>query len=69
MTRQTIAQEVRRNTPYTLKGYCDLRGLSYTSLVTGYVSCEAARVLAADGLNPQMRRKPIKSRKKSASKQ
>lgn len=49
--KQTVAAAVRAKTLYTLKAYCELKGLSYPSLVKGYVSQSAARQLKRDGID------------------
>jgi hypothetical protein len=45
-----IGADVRRQTGYLLKSYCDKTGLSYGSLKKGYVSNRAAKQLREDGI-------------------
>lgn len=47
----SVSRAVKEKTYYDLKAYCKLRGLSYRSLVNGYVSKASARVLKKDGID------------------
>ncbi|QMS59955.1 hypothetical protein [Campylobacter fetus] len=45
-----IAKSVKQKTKYDLKDYCQMRGLSLSSLYKGYVSKRAKKVLEKDGI-------------------
>ena len=46
----SIAKSVKQKTKYDLKDYCQIRGLSLSSLYKGYVSKRAKKVLEKDGI-------------------
>ncbi|EJP76165.1 MULTISPECIES: hypothetical protein [Campylobacter] len=50
MKRDTIAKIVKKATKYDLKDYCEMKGLSLTSLYKGYVSKKAQKVFKKDGI-------------------
>ncbi|OCS23753.1 hypothetical protein CFVB10_10055, partial [Campylobacter fetus subsp. venerealis cfvB10] len=45
-----IAKSVKQKTKYDLKDYCQMRGLSLSSLYKGYISKKAAKILKKDGI-------------------
>lgn len=45
---------IEKQLGYTLKKYCELRGLSYTSLTRGFVSEHAASILHEDGIEVEV---------------
>lgn len=45
-----VSKLVREKMGMTLKGYCEQRGISYSSLRVGFISKSAAEKLMADGL-------------------
>nr|WP_314542598.1 hypothetical protein [uncultured Campylobacter sp.] len=45
-----ITKEVKRKLKYDLKDYCEMRGLSLSSLYKGYVSQKARKILEKDGI-------------------
>lgn len=47
---QTISRLVKQATKYDLKAYCELRGLSLSSLYNGYISKKAKKILIKDGV-------------------
>lgn len=47
----SIADQIKNKLHYTLKAYCDLRGLNYHTLSQGYVSASARIVLETDGID------------------
>lgn len=50
MQKQTIAKTVKKVTKYDLKDYCEMKGLSLTSLYKGYVSKKAQKIFKKDGI-------------------
>lgn len=45
-----VSKLVREKMGMTLKGYCEQRGISYSSFRVGFISKSAAKKLMADGL-------------------
>ena len=45
-----ITKSVKQKTKYDLKDYCQMRGLSLSSLYNGYISKKAAKILKKDGI-------------------
>ena len=45
-----ITKAVKRKLKYDLKDYCEMRGLSLSSLYKGYVSQKARKILEKDGI-------------------
>ena len=50
MEKQTIAKAVKKATKYDLKRYCEIKGLSLTSLYKGFVSKKAQKIFKKDGI-------------------
>lgn len=50
MKKQTIAKAVKKATKYDLKSYCEINGLSLTSLYKGFVSKKAQKIFKKDGI-------------------
>lgn len=46
----SVSKLVREKMGMTLKGYCEQRNISYSSLRVGFISKSAAEKLMADGL-------------------
>ncbi|WP_297985889.1 hypothetical protein [uncultured Campylobacter sp.] len=46
----SIAKSVKQKTKYDLKDYCQMRGLSLSSLYKGYIGKKAKKVLKNDGI-------------------
>ncbi|MDR1451357.1 MAG: hypothetical protein LBI57_03370 [Helicobacteraceae bacterium] len=63
----TIGRRVREKTYYTLKSYCLLNGLSYSSLKKGFIGKKSAQILERDGIvaQPQRRNQGDKNAKAS----
>lgn len=47
---KTLAQMIYEKTRYALKAYCEVRGIPYGGLRSGFVSKANAKVLEADGI-------------------
>jgi len=47
----SIADQIQKKLHYTLRKYCELRGLNYHTLSQGYVSVNARCVLEEDGID------------------
>lgn len=47
----SIADQVQKKFRTTFRWYCEDHGLSYDSLIRGYVSKKAAKVLKKDGIS------------------
>ena len=47
---KTLAQLIYEKTRWTLKDYCEMRGLSLQSLYRGYISKKARKILEKDGI-------------------
>ena len=48
--KMTLARQVKAKTKYDLKAYCEIKGLSITSLYKGYVTKKAKKILERDGI-------------------
>jgi hypothetical protein cfetvA_11529 len=46
----SLARQIKAKTKYDLKAYCELRGLSMTSLYKGYLTKRAKKILEKDGI-------------------
>ena len=45
-----VTREVKQKLKYDLKAYCEMRGLSLSSLYKGFVSQKAKKILEKDGI-------------------
>lgn len=45
-----VAKAVKQQLKYDLKDYCEMRGLSLSSLYKGYISQKTRKVLEKDGI-------------------
>lgn len=48
---KTLAQLIYDKTRWTLKAYCEMRGIAYYALSGGYVSKANAKILESDGID------------------
>lgn len=46
----SLARLIKAKTKYDLKAYCEIRGLSITSLYKGYIGKKTKKILEADGI-------------------
>lgn len=46
----SLARQIKAKTKYDLKAYCEIRGLSVTSLYKGFISKKSKEILEKDGI-------------------
>ena len=49
--KRELSKQIKKTTRYDVKDYCELRGLSLSSLYRGYISKKAREVLKKDGIS------------------
>lgn len=48
--KESLARQIKAKTKYDLKAYCEIRGLSVTSLYKGFISKKSKKILEKDGI-------------------
>ena len=48
--KESLARQIKAKTKYDLKAYCEIRGLSISSLYKGFISKKSKEVLEKDGI-------------------